>query len=371
MSKLKAKEKASKRIAKKAREQRAKLKRIEAEKQRQVDKASNDIRRNAIDKVDRDVTTLKVNAKSDIKLYSAKAQKAFHDICKSIGANTQVAKDFILEEIEAASKGNHEAKAFARNSGISKSEYENAMDRELHDVENGPQQIILELCAPFFMKGDISGGVKFRTSIVDAVMQKYLIGKYSTSNATPTEDKVDLLFKEYQNFINKPKLTSASDFTRIFSPALKSIESPSRALQTHALAMEMIATAGILFRTTRIPADIFKKMLTDLVVISVAKKTDWLSAGQTLFKRGRSQQELENAIELFREIQPNGNSTPLSGYVNGAPAMYNAMNHLYAELNDCHPCKEKYKELMWDDSFVEGAMRGSIAFNLHDWVEKI
>jgi len=321
MSKLKAKEKANKRIAKKAREQRAKVKSIEAEKQLQADKSSRDIRRNAIDKIDRDVTTLKVNAKSDIKLYSAKAQKAFKGICKSIGANTQVAKDFILEEIEAASHGNDEAKAFARNSGISKSEYENSMDRELHDVENGPQQIILELCSPFFMRGNISGGVKFRTSIVDAVMQKYLIGKYSTSNATSGEDKVDLLFKEYQNFINKPKLTSASDFTRIFSPALKSVESPSRALQIHALAMEIIATAGILFRTTRIPADIFQKMFTDLGVISVAKKTDWLSAGQTLFKRGKNQQDLENAIELFREIQPNGRSSLLTGYINGAPAM--------------------------------------------------
>jgi len=47
------------------------------------------------------------------------------------------------------------------------------------------------------------------------------------------------------------------------------------------------------------------------------------------------------------------------------------MNHLYAELNDCHPCKEKYKELMFDDSLVEGAMRGSLAFNVHDWVGKI
>ncbi len=371
MSKLKAKAKAKSRIAKKARELLAKTKRIEAEKKIQEDKNSNDIKRNIIDKINRDVKILKTNAKSDIKLYSAKAQGAFNKICKSIGANTQVANDFVLEEIEAASHGNDEAKAFARNSGISISEFENAMDRKLHDVENGPQQMLHELCAPFFRKGDVSGGVKFRISVVEAIMKKYLIGKYSTCNATPGEDKVDLLFKEYLNFINKPKLTSASDFTRVFSPALKSIENPSKALQTHSIAMEIISTTGILFRTTKIPADILKKISIDLAVISVAKKTDWISAGQTLFKRGRSQKDLEQAIELFREIQPRGHSTLLTGYVNGAPAMYNAMNLIYAELSDYHECKEKYKELMFDDSFVEGAVRGSIMFNLHDWVESI
>jgi len=47
------------------------------------------------------------------------------------------------------------------------------------------------------------------------------------------------------------------------------------------------------------------------------------------------------------------------------------MNLIYAELSDYHECKEKYKELMFDDSFVEGAVRGSIMFNLHDWVESI
>jgi hypothetical protein len=371
MSKLKAKEKAKSRIAKKAKELLAKTKRIEAEKQLQADKNSNDIKRNAIEKIDHDVKVLKINAKSDIKLYSAKAQNAFFEICKSIGADTQVAKDFVLEEIEAASNGNNEAKAFARNSGISKSEYENVTERELRDVENGPQQKLLELCAPFLMKGDISGGLKFRTSVVEAIMKKYLIGKYSTCNASPDEDKVDLLFKEYLNFINKPKLTSASDFTRIFLPALKSVENPSKALQTHALAMEMINTTGILFRTTKIPAGILKNISTDLAVISVAKKTDWISSGQTLFKRGRSQKDLEQAIELFIEIQPSGHSTLLTGYVNGAPAMYNAMNLIYAELNVYHECKEKYKELMFDDSFVEGRVRGSIMFNLHDWVESI
>jgi hypothetical protein len=110
----------------------------------------------------------------------------------------EIAYQFIIEEIEAASQGSIASIKFARECGISRSEYKGAMNNSIPEVDGpgGPQQLILGLCMQLHPDMDLV--VKFRTMIVDNVMQLFSLGKYNlqTSESMPDENSsrwVDLL----------------------------------------------------------------------------------------------------------------------------------------------------------------------------------
>ena len=90
-----------------------------------------------------------------------------------------VAMQFILEELEAASKGNSSAQLFAETSGFDKSDYEGSMSNSFEEVDglNGPQQEILSLCMMLHSNEQLM--VQFRVKIVDRIMQIWKLGKYS------------------------------------------------------------------------------------------------------------------------------------------------------------------------------------------------
>jgi len=91
-----------------------------------------------------------------------------------------VAKQFVLEELEAASQGNDVAINFVNNSGISKNEYFGAMNNSFKEVDsvNGPQQFLLNSCMSL---GNMDLMVKIRIEVVDYIMRKWKIGKYRQS----------------------------------------------------------------------------------------------------------------------------------------------------------------------------------------------
>ena len=76
------------------------------------------------------------------------AAKRFSEIILQKIPTTEIAYQFVLEEIEAASQGNDTAISFARNSGISPQEYKGSMMNSRPEVDgaDGPQQFILALC---------------------------------------------------------------------------------------------------------------------------------------------------------------------------------------------------------------------------------
>lgn len=90
----------------------------------------------------------------------------------------EIAYQFILEELEAASHGDDAAIRFVKASGISPSEYQGAMNNSIPEVDGpgGPQELILGLCMQLHPDMDLV--VKFRTMIVDNVMKKFSLGKY-------------------------------------------------------------------------------------------------------------------------------------------------------------------------------------------------
>ena len=102
--------------------------------------------------------------------------RIFQEVQKLIGSY-EVALQFVLEEIEAASSGNAIAINFAKNSGFSESDYKGAMHNSFDEVDGpaGPQQFLLG----FVMQlSDIDLMVRLRVATVDKIMQDWNLGKY-------------------------------------------------------------------------------------------------------------------------------------------------------------------------------------------------
>jgi hypothetical protein len=126
------------------------------------------------------------------------ATTKFADVLSEMLITEEVAYQFVLEEIEAASQGNEAARKFASSSGIEPWEYEGAM-RNSHpiiDSKDGPQQLLLSTCMQ--LGSDIELMVEFRTTVVDKIMRKFRLGIYSDSHDKLDSDRsrlVDLVAK--------------------------------------------------------------------------------------------------------------------------------------------------------------------------------
>lgn len=133
----------------------------------------------------------------------------------------EVAKQFILEELEAASQGNNTAKKFVENSGISNIEYANAMKNSFDEVDgaDGPQEFLVMACMQL---NNIDLMVETRLQVVNFIMKKWNLGKYSSKINLNTEIQLNYIstivitmgveFDETEN-INDVK-TKSIDFTK-------------------------------------------------------------------------------------------------------------------------------------------------------------
>ncbi len=90
-----------------------------------------------------------------------------------------VAMQFVLEELEAASQGNEIAKLFASTSGFDEDDYMGAMRNSFEEVDgaDGPQQLILNLCMMVYPDQILMA--ELRIKAVDNIMKEWQLGKYS------------------------------------------------------------------------------------------------------------------------------------------------------------------------------------------------
>lgn len=97
-------------------------------------------------------------------------------------ASEDVAIQFVLEELEAASKGNERAKLFATTSGFEEDDYTGAMHNSFEEVDgiDGPQQEILNLCMMLYPDQNLIAELRIKT--VDNIMKEWKLGKYSAVN---------------------------------------------------------------------------------------------------------------------------------------------------------------------------------------------
>ncbi len=106
------------------------------------------------------------------------ATQRFAEVVSDMLVTRELAYQFILEEVEAASQGNEVAIRFASESGITASEYKGAMQNSRPEIDgvDGPQQFLTNISN--HLNSDIDLMVKFRTKTGDKVMQLFQLGKY-------------------------------------------------------------------------------------------------------------------------------------------------------------------------------------------------
>lgn len=90
-----------------------------------------------------------------------------------------LAKQFVLEELDAARQGNNDAINFVVQSGFSPSEYTGAMSKTRWEGDESELEHLQLYFRYFLMQiKDIELMVKLSTSTVDEVMKTWNLGKY-------------------------------------------------------------------------------------------------------------------------------------------------------------------------------------------------
>lgn len=119
------------------------------------------------------------------------ATQRFAEVISDMLKTKELAYQFILEEIEAASQGNQAAIEFSSQSGISSNEYKGSMRISCPAIDGaeGPQQFLLNVTTQ--LHSDTVLMIEFRTKIVDKVMRIFMLGKYTNSQQLDMEKYVD------------------------------------------------------------------------------------------------------------------------------------------------------------------------------------
>jgi hypothetical protein len=107
------------------------------------------------------------------------AAKRFSEIILQKIQTNEIAYQFILAEIEAASLGNDVAITFARNSGISPKEYNGSIRNSKLEVDQ-LQLFLNQICSNI---SSVELIVDLRTKIDDNIMKLCYFGKYTTQQA--------------------------------------------------------------------------------------------------------------------------------------------------------------------------------------------
>jgi hypothetical protein len=118
------------------------------------------------------------------------ATDRFAEIISEMLKTRELAYQFILEKVEAASQGNEEAMKFASESGFLPSEYKDAMEKSCPEIDgaNGPQQTLLNIS--MLLIDDVDLMVKFTIKVSDKIMKNFRLGKYENK-----DDRINCLMR--------------------------------------------------------------------------------------------------------------------------------------------------------------------------------
>ena len=129
--------------------------------------------------------------------------------------NLEIAKQFILEELDAARSGSEEAIIFVKNSGFKEEEYIGAMQNSFEEVDgaNGPQQLLLHLVMT--LAPDMKLVTTFRIKIVSNIMRIWSLGQYNNKFpnmcAKTNEEELRLI-----SLIHKNENSEYGDFLNLY-----------------------------------------------------------------------------------------------------------------------------------------------------------
>lgn len=109
----------------------------------------------------------------------------FSEIVARKLTDRELAYQFILQELDGASKGNAASETFARNSGIHETEFLGSLDNSIVEVDGpeGPQKLLLALSLQIKDRDQMAD---FRCKVDDKIMRMFKLGKYA-----PQQDRID------------------------------------------------------------------------------------------------------------------------------------------------------------------------------------
>jgi len=127
---------------------------------------------------------------NDKKFLTSEAKAIAADVSSRI-KNYEVAKQFVLEELDAARQGNEYAQSFVKESGFEPNEYINAMERSFDEVDgpDGPQQTLLRYIHNRRMN-DENAAVELRVRVVKLIMFKWKLGLFAETSNEPENFKL-------------------------------------------------------------------------------------------------------------------------------------------------------------------------------------
>lgn len=98
-------------------------------------------------------------------------------LIKDLLTNESLAYEFVLQELDGARQGNSYAQQFAENSGISESEYYDAIYNDCPKSVNDAIRFLIANTL-IIRTTDADFAVALRCAVVDKIMQYYEFGKY-------------------------------------------------------------------------------------------------------------------------------------------------------------------------------------------------
>jgi len=146
------------------------------------------------------------------------AGKRIGDLLNEKITSKDLAKQFVLEELDAARQGSDYAKTFVKNSGFKSVEYVGAMNKTRWEGDESELEHLQLFLRAFLMKiSDIDLMVKISTAVVDEIMKRWGLGKYENLNIQSdtsqdinevleqfdfSDEKVEELIQEYSDVIH-------------------------------------------------------------------------------------------------------------------------------------------------------------------------
>lgn len=124
------------------------------------------------------------------------ATERFAEIISRTLSTREIARQFILEELDGASQGNEASQVFARSSGIPASQYQRALENSNPEIDGleGPQQQLLALSMQLMPNQALMA--EFRCKVDDKIMKRFKLGKYASK-----DEQVAYLFRELKSLL--------------------------------------------------------------------------------------------------------------------------------------------------------------------------
>lgn len=352
MSKKKAALKARKRQEKKLQLREGREQAIRDSKEREHKQATEDRERNRLIRQEKEAQVQSAFNHKHTKLIRSDSNRLIATLRNLIKADDGVARQFLLEEVEAANLGNEAARYFAQESGFAPEEYQGAMENSVSTVDGpgGPQQYLLREMARLMEKRGMSHAVAVRVTVVDSLMQFYRAGRYAIQDNG--QALLQAMFTEYFRYCEQPQ-SGIKPLINLILESEKHLDDQVGEIKAYYDFVKIMARCPEHIYSSYLPRGL--NISSDLGLVSVVSIKQWLSAVRYLSSTGISQDDLYRAIECGRQV---GNPDSCQCVINTAPAICNLMSFIYLQTHLRYDLSD-FTERMWDTSEVTGAMTGN------------